>query len=444
MEQHQFVNVTSPWNVQGPYDINCILQIHQQDESSELPLASTHSIKLVPPPSTNDSDEGTTPSCQLVLTCRPCIAVTSIEIISNARHVELYDNLDSYCCTVRGERLEDGGADQQTGLVSYLANLTAEGPLPLCRLKFLSLTDKCQLALSRLRVTTTRTEGESYRMTGSRSIDMTKVRDIMSTLQQPIPDNVQSLMQTVEQYQKNQASVLEDFQQAATARLTSSGDSKASLASNMAGVLNAFSKATALQQQMARTQTTGNPAVPGAAPADSRNPPQPSDGSPATARPPSMDTLAKLMTSFGMGGAEPGAKATEGGALSENPDMLSALRAMCRDVSHMRAADREAAERSYGPERRGDREECSTTHENARQVDKSPHRNGMVELEQRLMGYIAASEKRIMGRLDQQMEQLRDHVDLRFNKLESLLEGSGRNSPVNVDTGVELVTEELD
>ncbi|XP_022080913.1 uncharacterized protein LOC110973956 [Acanthaster planci] len=440
---HQSVRLTSTWNVQGPYDINSILQIQQEDESPHLPRVSTHSIKLVPPSSTNDSNEGDTPSCQLVFSCQPRIAVRSVEIISNARHVELYDNQDSYCYTVRGERLAERGGDQQTNMIAYSASLSIDNPMPRCRLKLVSLTDKCQLMLSQLQITTTRIEEGSYSMTGGRSIDMAKVRDIMSTLQQPISANVQSLMQTIEQYQKNQASVLDDFQQTARAQLSSSGDPKASLASNMAGLLSAFSKASSLQQQAAKTPAAtsgGDVAL-----TESSNLPrfetQPRDGSPATAQPPNTDTLAKLMASFGMGRAPDRAEHTEGNASAESLGMLSALRAVCRDVSLMRAADRQAAERAYGPERRDDQGEGSTS-ENTRQADKMPLRSGMAELEQRLMGYIAAAEKRILGRLDQQMELLQDHIDSRFNTLEALLEGRAGSSSVSRES--ELVSEEPD
>ena len=67
--------------------------------------------------------------------------------------------------------------------------------------QFISLTEKCQLTLVQLTVTTMRTERRSCGV-GGQGIDMSKVREIMSTLPQPVPSNVQELMTSVEQYQK--------------------------------------------------------------------------------------------------------------------------------------------------------------------------------------------------------------------------------------------------
>lgn len=60
------------------------------------------------------------------------------------------------------------------------------------------------------------------------------------------------------------------------------------------------------------------------------------------------------------------------------------------------------------------------------------------------MGYVGEMEKRIMGRLDRQLELLQDHVDLRFNKLEMLLNGTRGNKTMDADHEEEIIPVELD
>ncbi len=267
---------------------------------------------------------------------------------------------------MKGERQDNAEGDREMEFVSYVAHLAIDSPLPRCRLKFVSLAEKNQLTLVQLTVTSQRTERRPGGV-GGRGIDMAKVREIMSTLPQPVPSNVQDLMTSVEQYQKNQASVLEDFQQAAATRLSSTlNDPRASLASNMAGIVSVFSKATMLQQQTAQTHSTaGGHVVTDQNVKDvttSTNQSQSrSDNVEAHSTDDlrTMSSISKLMSSFNLGSS-----ATNDGVerdSGDEPQMLNALRTMCRDVSKMRAADRQTAERQCGSERRINQEHSNTS-----------------------------------------------------------------------------------
>ena len=165
---------------------------------------------------------------------------------------------------------------------------------------------------------------------------------------------------------QNQASVLEDFQQAAATRLSSSSnDPRASLASNMAGMMSLFSKASMLQQQTAQTPaTTGGRVVTDQNVNDDTTPNNRSQSSSenADALPTdhlhTMNSISKLMSSFSLGSsAENNGVERESG---DEPQMLNALRTMCRDVSKMRAADRQTVERQSGAERRLNQEHSNT------------------------------------------------------------------------------------
>ena len=134
----------------------------------------------------------------------------------------------------------------------------------------------------------------------------------------------------------------------------------------MAGLLSAFSKASLLQQTARAHTVSRGCAEPNrtvstneVTTASSNQSALSSDKCDGDARvgdgsstdPQHMDALSKLMTSLGMGQSA-GDQDRETDSSAQPQEMFSALRTMCRDVSHMRAAERRAADRSYGPERR--------------------------------------------------------------------------------------------
>ena len=53
--------------------------------------------------------------------------------------------------------------------------------------------------------------------------------------------------------------------------------------------------------------------------------------------------------------------------------------------------------------------------------EKYPSSANNSPLELRLLGYVAAMEERLMGRLERKLQEVKDHMDVRLNRLEALL-----------------------
>lgn len=69
----------------------------------------------------------------VVLRCENNVNITSIVVVSNARHMEVYDDRGEYTCTVRGEKL----TEVESQAVTYKKVSPFEKSLSSCSLKVL-------------------------------------------------------------------------------------------------------------------------------------------------------------------------------------------------------------------------------------------------------------------------------------------------------------------
>ncbi|XP_014674319.1 PREDICTED: uncharacterized protein LOC106814519 [Priapulus caudatus] len=95
--------------------------------------------------------DGDEKPCELTLTCQDtkqgCHAISDIVIISDARNVEVYNDVTEYVETVRGSLVSPGSKE-----VVYCLQIHSETPLRKCTLKFVSLFRARQLTLNALHV----------------------------------------------------------------------------------------------------------------------------------------------------------------------------------------------------------------------------------------------------------------------------------------------------
>lgn len=74
-------------------------------------------------------DDGNTSPVKITLEGEPGVHLTAVNVVSNAKHMEIYDSRGEYLMTVRGQKEEDGQE------ILYRKTLTFESGLPACSLK---------------------------------------------------------------------------------------------------------------------------------------------------------------------------------------------------------------------------------------------------------------------------------------------------------------------
>ncbi|XP_063963647.1 uncharacterized protein LOC129273602 [Lytechinus pictus] len=366
MDSRSFVELNPTWNTQGPYDIHVCLNCNFENEEngSQDETRSSGSVIIL-----SNSDQSSPKPCMLQISCKPGAELLAISVVSNARHAEVNDNTDGYLSTARGQRLEPEAREGDDDDVMYKKEIKLDRSYNSVKLKFVSLADKNLLHLHHIKLTLTRSNGSRETPLQDRhgNINMDHVRGLLAS-QQPISDKAESLMNTIEQYQKNQSSVVQDLQAAVVGAAANqkSASSDLGMMGQMASLLSGFSRSGA-QGQMAA----------------------------------SPDVMLKMMSSFeGGGGDSPGKES-----------MYGALKMMCRGVTNMRLQEEEDANNKD----KQDKEKCDEEEKNdepsASQTSLGNH----------LESFLADMEAKMMSRLDAKLDAIQTHFDLRFNKLETML-----------------------
>ncbi|XP_023686789.1 ATPase PAAT [Paramormyrops kingsleyae] len=159
-------------------------------------------------------EEGSTP-CLLSLRCPPECRdiITSLLVISEARTMEVYSGTGEYCGTCRGEPdpgLYLGSAEERTPL--YKKHLILEYPSPSCEVKLLSLGGRTRVGVSRvvLGLKTADTQEGSPPAPGP-GIDLRRVRAMVGSMGTALSPGAQSLMHLVQFQQQSKMDVLGGF-----------------------------------------------------------------------------------------------------------------------------------------------------------------------------------------------------------------------------------------
>ncbi|XP_071503479.1 uncharacterized protein [Diadema antillarum] len=365
------INLEPEWKTQGPYDIHVCLKCCFQEDSAQ-DISGTNSLGRSPvilAPSSPESE-----SCLLHVSCKPGGEVVSAAIISSARHVEIHSNTDGYLKTVRGEKIL---LEEELEYAIYMKEFILERPHRIFELKFVSLSDKGRLHLHHFQATLRKInrsrDNAGISSSGRGNIDMDHVRELLAS-QQPISEQAESLMNTVEQYQKNQGTVLQNLQEATIHSMTSqkSGAIDVGMIGQMASLLSTVS----------RTPSSGQ-------------------------TPPSPDAMLKLMSSL-----------HQGGDAGSNEDMYNTLKSICRDVTNLRLPRRESESDQMNKNSQSDDHRERFSDDERRRETSSLEDSSF---EERLQPMIAALAERISKRLEDRLEAMQTHMDLRLNKLETML-----------------------
>lgn len=148
--------------------------------------------------------------CVLTLHCSPCssAAVSRLLIISEARTMEVYNQMGEYCGTVRGERDDRVQTNSSDRGPFYKKQLILEHPSSACEVKLLSLAGRSSVLVCRVIVGLQQLQSCPALGPG---IDMQQVQCLVEEMGASLSPGAQNLMDMVHFQQKNQTGSLNSF-----------------------------------------------------------------------------------------------------------------------------------------------------------------------------------------------------------------------------------------
>ncbi|XP_060794714.1 ATPase PAAT [Neoarius graeffei] len=203
------VSPHSSWVCTSHTELRDILITPQEDLLTEAALDPS---ALCEPVLLERAEESS--PCIITLLCRPDsgAVITSLQIVSEARTVEVYSLSGDYCGTSRGEedpRWQQSSAEDKR--LFYRNHLVLESPLVSCELKLLSLGGRSVVGIHRVVVGLRFRPGAEVQPGPAAGIDLHRVQAMMEEMGTTLSPGAQSLMEMVQFQQKNKADVLGGF-----------------------------------------------------------------------------------------------------------------------------------------------------------------------------------------------------------------------------------------
>ncbi|XP_037610134.1 ATPase PAAT isoform X2 [Sebastes umbrosus] len=148
--------------------------------------------------------------CVLMLHCSPGspTAISRLLVVSEARTMEVYDQMGEYCGTIRGEKDDSVQPDSSDRGPFYKKQLILENPSSACEVKLLSLGGRSSVLVCRVIVGLQPLQPCAVRGPG---IDMQQVQCLVEEMGTSLSPGAQNLMEMVHFQQKNQTSSLGGF-----------------------------------------------------------------------------------------------------------------------------------------------------------------------------------------------------------------------------------------
>ncbi|KAI5619639.1 hypothetical protein C0J50_20738, partial [Silurus asotus] len=152
--------------------------------------------------------------CLITLLCQPDsgAVISSVQVVSEARTLEVYSLSGDYCGTSRGEedlRWQHSSGEEKR--VLYRSHLVLEFPLVSCEVKLLSLGGRSVVVIRQVVVGLQFHQGAEFRPVPAPSVDLHRVRAMMQEMGTTLSPGAQNLMDMVQFQQKNKADVLGGF-----------------------------------------------------------------------------------------------------------------------------------------------------------------------------------------------------------------------------------------
>uniref|UniRef100_A0A146XYC6 Si:rp71-19m20.1 n=1 Tax=Fundulus heteroclitus TaxID=8078 RepID=A0A146XYC6_FUNHE len=194
---------------QGRNLADVLLPVHPSDSENGDDLSQFHKeADQVAPVLLEQVEEGS--PCVLTLSCGPgsAAAVSSLMVISEARTMEVYNQLGEYCGTVRGTRDESIQSDSPDRGPFYRKQLVLECPPSACEVKLLSLAGRRSVLVCRVVAGLQELQPAPCRGPG---IDMQQVQSLVEEMGTSLSPGAQNLMDMVQFQQTNQTGSLGSF-----------------------------------------------------------------------------------------------------------------------------------------------------------------------------------------------------------------------------------------
>ncbi|XP_041370705.1 ATPase PAAT-like [Gigantopelta aegis] len=341
--------------------------------------------------------------CTLKLKCKPMykVAIKGLDIVSEARTLEIYDDIDGYLQSVKGVPIPGCEEDQMFYITSFEIKDSTTG----IEIKFLSLGERLSFQIRQIRITLVQQETRPDRS----KLDMVRLKNHIAGLGSQVSDRAKSLFETMEQYQKNQQGVLGGVQNLLS--MTSMCSDKESTMSGLAGLLSTFSH---LKQQQK------NPLVDLASNGTSKEEDECNEKS-------DPSKLADNMLSGMMSGAD-------SGDTVNSDDMYKFLQSVCGRVTKMR----EKTELE-------NKEQDDLTNTEVLQGGTISTTIVDPAVMTELVNQLKVAEERIVRRVERRMTQMEDRINRKLDRiLQALQIADSDNSGVqyttssNIDDNIQL------
>ncbi|XP_058650588.1 ATPase PAAT isoform X2 [Onychostoma macrolepis] len=152
--------------------------------------------------------------CVITLLCTPNSAsvISSLQIVSEARTIEVYSLSGEYCGTCRGEEVQrshtDGSEDKRH---FYRNHLVLENPVASCEVKLFSLGGRSSVAIAHVGVGLEMLKDRQGGPSIDPGIDLQRVQTMMEEMGSTLSPGAQNLMELVQCQQKNKSDMLNGF-----------------------------------------------------------------------------------------------------------------------------------------------------------------------------------------------------------------------------------------
>ncbi|XP_043959421.1 ATPase PAAT isoform X1 [Gambusia affinis] len=206
------IGVKSAWvcQTEGHQLADILLPVHlsnRADDEEDL----SHSDKKtdeVAPVLLEQVEEGS--PCVLTVSCRTAssVAISSLMVVSEARTMEVYNQLEEYCGTVRGLKDESIQSVSPERGPFYRKQLVLDYPSSACEVKLLSLAGRSSILIRRVVLRLQELQPAPTRGPG---IDLQQVQNLVEEMGTSLSPGAQNLLDMVQFQQKNQTGSLGGF-----------------------------------------------------------------------------------------------------------------------------------------------------------------------------------------------------------------------------------------
>ncbi|XP_077062063.1 ATPase PAAT [Siphateles boraxobius] len=202
------ISARSSWLCSSQIQLSDILTITQENRPNDNSRFDHDRCKAV---CLERAEEGS--PCVVTLLCSHSskTVISSLQLVCEARTIEVYSLSGEYCGTCRGEEVHrslDGSEDERH---FYRNHLVLESPAASCEVKLLSLCGRSSVAITHVGVGLETLKDRQGGSSVDPGIDLQRVQTMMEEMGTTLSPGAQNLMELVQCQQKNKSDMLNGF-----------------------------------------------------------------------------------------------------------------------------------------------------------------------------------------------------------------------------------------